>query len=142
MNGPRLDAASSILASANRSIPRLDETAPTDCCIDVVDVQNVNLIPLIVTFASVNQRRAIFPTSPSWANADVHRPIAEPHFLTELRGLGARSEPGSTSVPPPQERAPPSLPKKAFSSGQRAADAIGPSKSSAGVSKCHGIGSR
>lgn len=49
-----LDAASSILASVKRSIPHLEETGTKPIvAIDVVDVQNVNLIPLIVTFASV-----------------------------------------------------------------------------------------
>lgn len=97
----RLDAVSSILASAEQSIPHLDET---DCCIDVVDVQNVNLIHLIVTFASVDRHRAIFPTSPSCvfkADADFHRPIPESNFLTEVSGLDARS-----AAPPDQRPSP------------------------------------
>lgn len=57
-----LDAASSILATAKRSIPHSDETGTKPIVvIDVVDVQNVNLIHLIVTFASANQHRAVFP---------------------------------------------------------------------------------
>lgn len=72
-------------------MPHLDGT---DCCIDVVDVQNVNLIHLIVAFASVNQRCAIFPTSPSRifkAHTDFHRLISEGDFLTEVPGLEGRS---------------------------------------------------
>lgn len=86
MNGRRrrrLDAAPSILASAEPSIPHSDGT---DCCIDVADVQNVNLIPLIVTFASLRRRRAVFPTS-SRPTPDFHRPVPESHFLTEVSGL-------------------------------------------------------
>lgn len=73
-----LDAASSILASVKRSIPHLDETGTKPIvAIDVVDVQNVNLIPLIVTFASVNEH-VLFFRAPFCV---FHRPDSEPNFL-------------------------------------------------------------
>lgn len=132
-----LRAASSILASGKRSIPHLDETGPEPIvAIDVVDVQNVNLIPLIVTFASVNQHRAVFPGSVLRFPSTRRGGLIFPRF-----GPSSADQQPSTPPPPPQKQAPSSTcsnggasEERRFSPGQRAADAVGPSKDSAGVS--------
>lgn len=140
MNGRRrrrLDAAPSILASAEPSIPHSDGT---DCCIDVADVQNVNLIPLIVTFASLRRRRAVFPTS-SRPTPDFHRPVPESHFLTEVSGLdqpppvNVRPSSSTTSAAIDALRRGAAEKKKAFSPPGTPPARL---KNWAGVSKCHG----